>query len=183
MTTEQRRCPAFPPLRTLAVALLLAGAMPPAVAAAEGKPVASGHGRVKHFGAQPTLAFSFDADRQDDGSVTGRALFHNLVENTTTRLEVNCLRILPGYAGSVVTAVVSGVVSQTDAPNLSVGQSAIFRVEDNGEGKDAPPDRMTVLAPLRQPADCKTAIPPAAGPLALEDAQDTGNIRLPPSSP
>jgi hypothetical protein len=79
--------------------------------------------------------FSFNALKKPDGTVKGQATMHIRVHGTFWKLDIDCLAV----SGNV--AVVSGVVSHTDTP--WVGMGGWLAMEDNGEGKNADPDRIT----------------------------------------
>lgn len=75
--------------------------------------------------------FSFNARRNADGTVTGKAILHNPSftgangKKYQASFDISCLRI----DGN--TAVLGGVVRRTNDPNLV--DAAYFAVQDNGE--------------------------------------------------
>lgn len=84
--------------------------------------------------------FSFSAIRQDDGSVTGT--FHSRVHGANgdgSRLwgDVSCFVIEGDQAW------IAGILWKAGNPN-NVGTGHGFRVVDNGQGKGAVPDELTV---------------------------------------
>ena len=61
---------------------------------------------------------------------------------------------------------------------LSSGITAAFAVEDNGEGENAPPDRITLLltGPFFTPGICKFLTPEDAAPLLMPI--ENGNVQV-----
>jgi hypothetical protein len=79
---------------------------------------------------------AFNAVKRADGTVTGQLILQNRYLDNKLKMDVDCLAI----DGNV--AVMSGVVSQFTYP-VWVGSGGWFVAEDNGEGTNAPPDRVT----------------------------------------
>jgi len=95
--------------------------------------------------------FSFSAIQQPNGKVAGQAEVHNRAMGTVVHMDINCIVFLPNN-----TVVVSGTITKNspNPPNL-VGLNGVFQAQDNGEGTNSPPDRLSLVIP----GDC-TATPP-----------------------
>ena len=135
--------------------VLVYPAQPTADAVAAQDPSASGYGNI-HFGTGLTT-FSFSAVRQEDGSMTGQAALQNRAGGFSiiTRLIV---------CGSTATRrFISGVAARSTDPTL-VGASAIFSVQDDGEGPGDPPDMPSRVDRLCFPLRGATS---GYGPVAL----------------
>jgi len=113
---------------------------------------ASGSGERVLSGAEHGFrTFAFGVVKYSDGSVTGEAEVRNPVLGTLRHFQLDCLNVFPGNSGSPI-AVASGVVTAAEDDAL-LGRPAVFAVQDNGEGADAPPDRTTLGVNL-SPAPC-----------------------------
>jgi hypothetical protein len=133
-------------------------------------PAASGHGNVTQ--APGVLrTFSFEARVMPDGSVEGNFNNHNRLAGFVNLGDVDCLRLI-GSNG----AVLSGPVRKHTNPAFETW-SAVFRVEDNGEGGD-PPDRVSVISlqPPGSPNTCHTFTPGEQDMRVVEG----GNIQVRP---
>jgi hypothetical protein len=124
---------------------------------AEVGPSASGHGNMTILDGLQTL--SFHARKFKDGSVTGSMVVKSRAQNARLFAELDCLAVI----GSTTldfngTATMSGKITKSDNPVYPVGYKLIFRVIDNGEGSNDPPDLMTdvVVYPTGTVADCRT---------------------------
>jgi hypothetical protein len=106
---------------------------------------ASGHGSLR---TDPTdenskqRQFSFSARKHADGTVTGHAVLINPAftgENEHSpyqlHVDISCLRVV----GNI--AIMGGTTTRTNDPNLV--DAVFFTVQDNGEGSDAPRDRIS----------------------------------------
>jgi hypothetical protein len=134
-------------LRLLAVAVMLAGVLTTAAVAAN-NPFAGGHGNV--ISAGDTRTFSFAVTRNADGTVTGNADVKNRGMNIRLHIELDCLKFEPGNR-----AIMSGPITQSSNPaQVAPGRIAVFGVEDNGEGADAPTDRITTIPDYEPPKSC-----------------------------
>jgi hypothetical protein len=134
-------------LRLLAVAVMLAGVLTTAAVAAN-NPFAGGHGNV--ISAGDTRTFSFAVTRNADGTVTGNADVKNRGMNIRLHIELDCLKFEPGNR-----AIMSGPITQSSNPaQVAPGRIAVFGVEDNGEGADAPTDRITTIPDYAPPKSC-----------------------------
>lgn len=132
---------------------------------------ASGHASVIQQPSGALRTFSFHARRMPDGTVQGEYDNHNRQGGTTNHGDIDCLR----FVGTDI-AVMSGPIRRTDNPAGTVGGRTIFRVEDYGEGADAPADRVSalVLFPPGSTSDCTNFTP------ATSIALVGGNIRVDP---
>ncbi len=97
----------------------------------------SGHFR----GADGNLrTFTASAVKHEDGTVTGQSQINNRGLGVSAHISIDCLLIV----GNV--AVLSGVVT-TSSDARRVGIGVFFAMEDNGEGNNAPADRITQAFP------------------------------------
>lgn len=130
-------------------------------------PSANGAG---HFDITGDLrTFSFHANTAKDGSVSGQAQVNNRDQSVVTHMAVNCLRV----AGN--RAFMSGVITKASDPAIE-GRGALWSVQDNGEGANAPPDRISLVfvgGPGGLPHNWCQAGPP---PVNVVD----GNIQVKP---
>ena len=95
---------------------------------------ASGHGTIivqDENGRDVRRQFSFNARRDRNGNVTGKAVLHNPAfsgangNHYQAHFDISCMRIY----GNI--AVLGGFVRRTNDPNLI--DAAYFSVQDNGE--------------------------------------------------
>jgi hypothetical protein len=108
-------------------------------AAADGNPSASGHGNRISLGELRT--FSFTAVQQKDGTVIGEAEVFNRGFPVRVHQKIDCLKFVEGNK-----AIMSGPITQSSDPGVAaLGNIAVFGVEDNGEGVNAPTDRITTV--------------------------------------
>jgi hypothetical protein len=108
------------------------------VAADPGRPSATGSGTATFpFGFRN---FAFSAVTHADGSVTGQAVvrLHHPEIGGLRRIQIDCLRV----EGNV--AIMSGIITEHTADPDLVGLQSIFIVVDNGQGKNSPPDEITI---------------------------------------
>jgi hypothetical protein len=82
-------------------------------------------------------SFAFDATAARDGTVTGQAQVNNRATGAKLHIRIDCLNVI----GNV--AVASGIATSATGPENAAGDTEIFGVEDNGQGADAAPDRIT----------------------------------------
>jgi hypothetical protein len=127
----------------VAIATLHAGSN----AAPGNGPSASGSGQLTVGGELRTFAFT--ANTQKDGSIIGQAHLNNRASdpNQVFQVDIDCLKVVNN------TAVVSGIVKVSHGPMDFTGWTGVFAVQDNGEGKNAPADRISLMG----------VFPPAAG--------------------
>jgi hypothetical protein len=135
-------------------------------------PSASGHGNwINPQGEY--VSRTFHARENPDGMVEGNFVQHVTAltgEKRINKGDINCLLIL-----SPTDAVLSGPIHEHMNPAL-IGQTQIFRIEDNGEGSDDSPDRMSGLF-FRTPEsgiDCRNFVPPIVTPI------EGGNLQVKP---
>ena len=114
--------------------------------------------------------FSFSARRMPDGTVEGNFVNHNRLGGAVNHGDIDCLRLIPPNG-----AVLSGPIRKHTNPTF-VGRRTVFRVEDNGEGGDDPPDRVSQLVnlPAGSTLDCQTLTPVVLLPV------EGGNIQVRP---
>jgi hypothetical protein len=110
--------------------------------------------------------FSFHAIQHHNGVVTGKAEVQTPATGSFVQMAIDCLSIDPPN-----TAFLSGPITKSNVSGFPVGQKAIFEAQDNGEGRDSPPDRLSLLF-LAGTLDC-TQKPP----LGLIDLQH-GHIKV-----
>ena len=95
---------------------------------------------------------SITVRKYDDGTVEGESQIHVMKEEGTGpdvcdgdlyHAQLNCLQVF----GSV--AIASGPVTKTnDAAADFIGRTAVFALQDNGEGANDEPDRLVRVPPL-----------------------------------
>ena len=135
-------------------------------------PSASGHGNwINPQGEY--VSRSFEGRENADGTVEGNVVQHVTAltgEKRINKGDINCLLIL-----SPTQAVLSGPIQEHMNPAL-IGQTQIFRIEDNGEGSDDPPDQMSGLffRTHESGIDCRSFLPPVVTPI------EAGNLQVKP---
>jgi hypothetical protein len=141
-----------------------------AAAAAPGSVVdsATGSGGVTG-GAGGKVTFSFTARDYGTGADEGQIEAKNHLSGRREHVEVDCLRVV----GNI--AVMSGTLKHTD-PSAPVQEGfSIFAVQDNGEGANDPPDRVSNLFSRSfAPFNCETQMP--LGGITFE--VERGNIQV-----
>ncbi len=165
-------------LAVVGIACLLAV---PVAAAGPGAVVASADGGAhwtiplpNDFGVvvqNRTLAFN--AHRYEDGSVSGRFEYHQVVEGDAFKfnVDVTCFVVYDGNR-----AKIGGEVEQSSDPTVPVGTFAWFQVFDNGEGVGAPPDQSSLVGfgdETANEAFCNSSRLPRFGPWDVH-----GNIQV-----
>jgi hypothetical protein len=135
-------------LASLPLAALFAqpapGAPNPVVASATG----SGH-MVRPDGT--FRSFSFAATKRADGTVKGQVQLNSRSFDVFVHIAVDCLRV----EGN--TAFMSGRITHSSDPAQGfIGELNRWAVQDNGEGPDAPPDRVSTIPENPGNADPKT---------------------------
>jgi hypothetical protein len=100
--------------------------------------VGSGHFRNP---AGSVNNFAFNALKKADGTVKGQATMQIRITDSWWKLDVDCFAV----SGNV--AVLSGTTSHSTFPQF-VGFGTWLAVEDNGEGGNASPDRITGYYPI-----------------------------------
>jgi hypothetical protein len=119
-------------------------------AAGAGNPVESrANGSGHRISGGEFRSFSFSAVRYEDGSARGEAQVYPRALDAFAHIAIDCMVLLPGNR-----AHMSGVVTHTSDPAVFIpGEYVHFAVEDNGEGADSPPDRVTGI-PEDEPLRC-----------------------------
>ena len=116
----------------------------------------------------PPETYGFTASVDADGAVRGQFQAHLSDPEVAFHAEVTCL-VVQGH-----DAWLGFVVTHTDDPSaMSVGAERWLRVQDNGEGASAEPDRMGFLLPGGGAARCNER-----RPVALPFVWLHGDIRV-----
>lgn len=103
-----------------------------------GSPSATGSGHLTISGELRTFTFSAFMKK---GNAKGQVQGHNRTLDVSWHAAVTCV----SFDGN--TAWIGTTITKSDIP-AQVGQDGIFRVVDNGEGQGAPPDQITLFAPV-----------------------------------
>jgi hypothetical protein len=138
--------------------LVLVAALPLAVLFAQPAPadpnpvVASATGSGHMVRPDGTFrSFSFAAVKRADGRVSGQVQLNSRSFDVIVHIAVDCLRV----DGN--TAYMSGRITRVDNPaEGEVGELNRWAVQDNGEGDEAPPDRVSSIPANPANADPKT---------------------------
>ena len=139
-------------------ALAAPGVLLASTAAGGGNPGASGHANLT-VGDGQTRTFSFTAVEHPDGTVTGQGQVNNPSFPIRIHFRLDCLKF---GAGNRVIA--SGPITKSSDPGtIDVGRISVFAVEDNGEGANAPPDRITTIPDYAPPKSCNDFSVSASG--------------------
>lgn len=140
---------AFPGRFLFAAAVLIIVSLLVSAAAARGNPTASGHANLT-VGDGLTRTFSFTTVENVDGTVTGQGEVNNPSFPIRAHFEIDCLKF-----DGVNRVIASGPVTQSSDPDtIAVGRISVFAVEDNGEGVNASPDRITTIPDYAPPKSC-----------------------------
>ncbi|MBI4893072.1 MAG: hypothetical protein HY821_20785 [Acidobacteria bacterium] len=83
--------------------------------------------------------FTFNAVTHQDNSTSGHVQIQNRETGATTHIKLNCLYVVDGKV-----ARMTGVVERTTNPDFE-GLPVWVKVVDNGEGKNAPPDEISLV--------------------------------------
>jgi hypothetical protein len=133
----------------LLCALAALGALLASAAAGGGNPSASGHANLS-VGDGQTRTFSFTAVQHRNGTVTGQGEVNNPSFPIRVHFVIDCLKF-----GGGNRVIASGPVTQSSDPGtIAVGRISVFAVEDNGEGANAAPDRITTIPDYAPPKSC-----------------------------
>lgn len=128
---------------------------------------ANGHGNYTEADGE-LRTFSFHA-RTKDGVTKGSFVVNNRSNGHFLKGNIDCLNIVGN------TATMSGTITSSSVEDLvPVGTKTRFGVVDNGEGSEAPPDRMSRFANFSQ-ASCDES-PITFHSLTVEG----GNIQVKP---
>ena len=139
------------------------------LSSAESGPSASGHANFINAAGQ-LVQRTFHARQKTDGDVYGDFVQHNTATGVMVKGDIDCLFFL-----GPTQAAMSGKIREHPDVTL-IGRTAIFRVGDNGEGSNAPPDEISGLniQGSGSPLDCKTFVNPFFTPI------ESGNIQVKP---
>lgn len=139
------------------------------VSAEAGNSGSSANGHGNYTGADGELrTFSFHA-RTKDGVTKGSFLVNNRSNGHFLKGNIDCLNIVGN------TATMSGTITSSSVEDLvPVGTKTRFGVVDNGEGSEAPPDRMSRFSNFSQ-VSCDES-PITSHSLTVEG----GNIQIKP---
>ena len=137
-------------LGVLPLAALLAQAAPAATNQVVNSATGSGH-MVRPDGT--FRSFSFSARKYADGSVTGELQLNSRSFDVFVHIRINCLRVVGN------TAHMSGLITHTSNPaEGEVGELNRVVVVDNGEGRGAPPDKVSGIPANPGSADQRTCL-------------------------
>jgi hypothetical protein len=142
-----------------------------ATANAPRNPRATGGGTTVEGGKKST--FVFNAIKLPNGSVQGHLVYQVRCCDTIIQMDIDCLKIVGNKA------IMSGVVKKVGGNPpfyVFVGAQAVFQVQDNGEGGDAPPDQISDLEFRPNGASCNDLHHPPPGVYLDID----GNIQVQP---
>ena len=135
-------------LLLVAAVVMLTGLLTSA-AAAGGNPTASGHANLT-VGDGLRRTFSFTAVQHADGTVTGQGQVNNPSFPIRLHFGIDCLK----FEGDNRIIASGPIIRSSDPATVAVGRIAVFAVEDNGEGVNAPPDRITTIPDYAPPKSC-----------------------------
>jgi hypothetical protein len=96
-------------------------------------PSSTGQGKI----VGTDRVFAFNATTRPNGTVQGQGTLNRTDTGTKFKFDINCLSV----NGNV--AIMSGTVTESNAYPNSIGLPCWFKVKDNGEGTNAPPDEIT----------------------------------------
>ena len=84
----------------------------------------------------PREVYGFNAQKMSDATVKGQAEVHFPSDDLNFHVEVSCLSVHGNDAW------IGGTIVSSDNP-AAVGLEALWRITDNGQGKNASPDRVS----------------------------------------
>ena len=108
------------------------------ISAKGNKPSANGQGTIT-LADETSRHFSFHANTNKDGSVSGNGVLTYTEGLRKIMFDINCMSINEG------TATISGTITKDKQNEDGIGNTVWFQVIDNGEGKKASPDQMTLM--------------------------------------
>jgi hypothetical protein len=170
-------------VRTVCVLATIVGvlAIPVAAANGSGAAVLSANGSAHWTIPLPNpfgvvvwnRTLSFNARKYEDGSVSGRFEYHQVVEGEAFvfNVDVTCFNVYDGNR-----AKIGGVIEVSNDPTLPAGVFAWFQVFDNGEGAASPPDRSSLVGfgdEAANEAFCSSPNLPRFGPWDVQ-----GNVQV-----
>ena len=108
-------------------------------------PSASGQGRI----VGSDRVFAFNVITHPNGVIQGQGTLNRTDISVRFKFNIDCLTVNDNVA------TMSGTITDSNIPEV-IGAPCWFRVKDNGEGSNAPPDEITYLyyCPDNQP-DCE----------------------------
>jgi len=128
------------------------------------------------FGLQTLVlqTFTFEANLQTDGSVSGQYHYRDLEDGVPFDASgpVTCFVVHGNHAW------LGGTITASNDPTY-VGQDSWFQVIDNGEGANAPPDITTLLGASDVPGTAQAYCDAAPNPRFPWPVED-GNIQVRP---
>lgn len=134
------------PSTVVVACMALLGA--PATAAPSEVQFAGGHGNLMPGGELRTFSFAVTTQA---GVAKGYAEVKNRSLDVRLLIEIDCIKFEGGNR-----AIMSGTVTQSsDLGQIAPGRVAVFGVEDNGEGSNAPEDRITTIPDYAAPKSCQ----------------------------
>jgi hypothetical protein len=150
-------------------AVLLLGVAYPTLSGQPSSATGAGHLTVQ----DELRTFTFSAIEEPDGTVTGQSQLNNRAAGVKIHMEIDCLLIINSN-----TASISGVVTQSNAPDVAVGYIGVFVVRDNGEGANSSSDQLSLVNffPASVGVDCESAL--ILGLLPITN----GNVQVRPGS-
>ena len=107
-------------------------------------PSASGQGQI----VGTDRVFAFTAITKPDGSVSGQGQLTFTQNSVKIHFSIDCISVTDN------TAIISGTVTSSDAFPEYIGGPCWFKVKDNGEGSNVPPDEITYFIFCRPNDQC-----------------------------
>jgi hypothetical protein len=162
----------MPLVGALVVGFAVAQAAPAAVGSAPPSATGSGH-MVRPDGT--FRSFSFSAREGADGTIKGQLQLNSRGFDVFVHINIDCLRVV----GNV--AYMSGRITHSSNPAEGVaGELNRWAVEDNGEGEDGTPDRVTSIPanPTNDPTQTCDAEGPDNIPPAPNRLVQRGNVQV-----
>jgi hypothetical protein len=101
-------------------------------------PSANGQGTLT-LGDGTTRHFSFHAREKNNGSVDGSGVLTYTAGALKVHFDIDCLNIVGN------TAIMTGTITKWKDNPAGVGNDFWFKAEDNGEGSNSDPDRLTLF--------------------------------------
>lgn len=120
--------------------------------------------------ADATIAFIVQVD--DEGNAIGEMQAHFSVPDETVHLDLTCLSVKGNEAW------IGGTVTQSDPTGNLLDHVYIVRVQDNGQGRGRPPDRMSFFRAGGALGPARCLDQPADGEFDLHFPWVSGNIQI-----
>jgi hypothetical protein len=135
-------------------AIAVTAGLTAAVSAPFADQLRSATGSGHSLSAGELRSFSFGASQLGDGTVNGQAQINARSLDAFAHIAIDCLQVV----GNV--AHMSGTVVHTSDPTVFLPNEYVhFAVQDNGEGGNDPPDRVSGI-PVDEPFRCDASAPP-----------------------